>query len=135
MDVSSVDHIVNGYFDVLSGKADTPRDWDRFRSLFIPDGRFINIHTMRGPHQIPAVFDLQRFTDMLKVNLAKADIEEHPIKIEIHPAGNLTQAIVTSEAHIGRSPRATRFLFTFELLKDVDRYWIVEVTSQYLPNQ
>jgi hypothetical protein len=38
-DVDSVDHLVASLYDVISGPAGQPRDWDRFRSLFLPDGR------------------------------------------------------------------------------------------------
>jgi hypothetical protein len=37
-DVDSVDHILASLYDVISGPAGA-RDWDRFRSLFLPDGR------------------------------------------------------------------------------------------------
>jgi hypothetical protein len=38
-DVDTVDHLVSSLYDVISGAAGKPRDWDRFRSLFLPDGR------------------------------------------------------------------------------------------------
>jgi hypothetical protein len=38
-DVDTVDHLVSSLYDVISGPAGKPRDWDRFRSLFLPDGR------------------------------------------------------------------------------------------------
>ena len=38
-DVDTVDHLVASLYDVISGPASKPRDWDRFRSLFLPDGR------------------------------------------------------------------------------------------------
>jgi hypothetical protein len=34
-----VDHLVSSLYEVISGTAGKPRDWDRFRSLFLPDGR------------------------------------------------------------------------------------------------
>jgi len=37
-DVDTVDHLVASLYDVISGPAGQ-RDWDRFRSLFVPDGR------------------------------------------------------------------------------------------------
>jgi hypothetical protein len=37
-DVDTVDHLIASLYDVISGPAG-PRDWDRFRSLFLPDGR------------------------------------------------------------------------------------------------
>jgi len=38
-DVASVDAIVAALYDVISGPAGAPRDWDRMRSLFAPEGR------------------------------------------------------------------------------------------------
>jgi hypothetical protein len=38
-DVDTVEHLVASLYDVISGPAGKPRDWDRFRSLFLPDGR------------------------------------------------------------------------------------------------
>ena len=37
-DVDTVDHLIASLYDVVSGPAGQ-RDWDRFRSLFLPDGR------------------------------------------------------------------------------------------------
>jgi hypothetical protein len=38
-DVDTVDHLLASLYDVISGPAGKPRDWQRFRSLFLPDGR------------------------------------------------------------------------------------------------
>ena len=135
-DVQSVQSINNAYFDVLSGSATTERDWDRFKSLFLPDGRFVNLHTWdNDPHLIPAVFDLDRLIEMLKVNLRKADSDEHPVDIQVKTSSSMVQAFVTSEVHIHSSTgdHSARFINGFELVKDVDRYWIVEVTHEMIP--
>jgi len=38
-DADTVEHLLASLYDVISGPAGKPRDWDRFRSLFLPDGR------------------------------------------------------------------------------------------------
>jgi hypothetical protein len=38
-DVASIDAIVAALYDVISGPAGAPRDWNRMRSLFAPEGR------------------------------------------------------------------------------------------------
>jgi hypothetical protein len=38
-DVDTVGHLIASLYDVISGPAGKARDWDRFRSLFLPDGR------------------------------------------------------------------------------------------------
>jgi hypothetical protein len=40
-DVASVDAIIAALYDVISGPIGETRDWDRFRSLFAPQGRLI----------------------------------------------------------------------------------------------
>lgn len=42
-DVASADAIVASLYDVISGPAGKKRDWNRMRSLFIPQGRLIPI--------------------------------------------------------------------------------------------
>jgi|CXWL01.1.fsa_nt_gi hypothetical protein len=38
-DVATQDSIIKSLYDVISGPAGQKRDWDRFRSLFAPNGR------------------------------------------------------------------------------------------------
>jgi len=40
-DVESIDTIIAALYDVISGPAGQTRDWDRFRSLFVPEARLI----------------------------------------------------------------------------------------------
>src|SRR2546428_13882707 len=40
-DVATMDSIVSALYDVISGPAGKKRDWDRFRSLFIPGARLV----------------------------------------------------------------------------------------------
>src|SRR5687767_15873309 len=40
-DVSSVDAIIKAVYDVISGPAGQKRNWDRMRTLFVPDARMI----------------------------------------------------------------------------------------------
>src|SRR5262245_44412780 len=47
-DVSSPDAILKALYDVISGPAGQKRDWNRFKSLVVPNGRFIP--TVKGPN-------------------------------------------------------------------------------------
>jgi hypothetical protein len=40
-DVESIDAIIAALYDVISGPAGETRDWDRMRSLFLPEARLI----------------------------------------------------------------------------------------------
>ena len=47
-DAATIDAILNALYDVLSGPAGQPRDWDRLRSLFLPDARIIPVVSTPG---------------------------------------------------------------------------------------
>ena len=40
-DVATLDAILHALYEIISGPADQPRDWDRFRSPFLPGGRLM----------------------------------------------------------------------------------------------
>ena len=44
-DVESVEAIVTAVYESISGDAGVPRDWDRFRSLFLPGARLMPVAT------------------------------------------------------------------------------------------
>ena len=50
-DVVSIDAIVDAAYEAISGPADEERDWDRFRSLYLPTSRLIP--TGRAPDGTP----------------------------------------------------------------------------------
>ena len=49
-DVSSPDAILNAVYSVISGPKGQARDWDRMRSLFVPDARLIPATTGANGH-------------------------------------------------------------------------------------
>jgi hypothetical protein len=132
-DVQSAQSTIKTYFEILSGSASTERDWDRFKSLFLPDGRFIGVKTWNNdPHLIPDTMDVQKLVERLKSNLRKADSEESPVDIQVKEVSHLVQVFVTSEVHVHtltNGDLSARYLSSFELVKDADRYWIVEVLN------
>ena len=47
-DVATVDGIVAALYDVISGPAGKPRDWDRLHSLFAPEGKLAAVGPRPG---------------------------------------------------------------------------------------
>lgn len=45
-DVASPEAVVEALYEVISGPADEPRDWDRFRALFLPGARVMAFTTL-----------------------------------------------------------------------------------------
>lgn len=49
-----MDALVGALYDVISGPAGKPRDWNRFRSLFVPDGRLAVVRPERPASADPS---------------------------------------------------------------------------------
>ena len=47
-DVATLDAILHTFYETVSGAVGQPRDWDRFRTLFVPEGRLMPIVSLAG---------------------------------------------------------------------------------------
>src|SRR6478672_5240536 len=47
-DVATIDAILHALYEVISGPAGQQRDWDRYRSLFLPGARLMPIVSIPG---------------------------------------------------------------------------------------
>ena len=72
-DGESIDALVAAMYDVLSGPADEPRDWDRFRSLFAEGGRMVPMQPDASGAWHPQVTSLDDYTGNFDQIMA-----EHP---------------------------------------------------------
>ena len=98
-DVSSVDAIMNAVYDVISGDAGQPRDWDRFRSLFHKDARLIPT----GKNQQTGIFGAtvlspDDYVKRAEPNFAKNGFYEKEIARKSDTYGNIVHAFSTYEA-------------------------------------
>jgi hypothetical protein len=55
-DVASIDGILAALYDVISGPAGQRRDWDRMRSLFLPEARLAPTFMPQGGDRVQARF-------------------------------------------------------------------------------
>jgi hypothetical protein len=144
-DVSSPEAILNAVYSVISGPQGQPRDWDRMRSLFIPDARLIPTLPAAG-HADAVALTIDGYIARTTARTASAGFYEHSVHNETEQFGNIVQVWSTYEsrhAPTDATPFA-RGINSFQLLKDGDRYWIVNIfwdaespghpiPAQYLP--
>ena len=134
-DVDSVEHLVSALYDTISGPAGKPRDWDRFRSLFLPDGRLAAIRpdaSARGgaspPEDVtirtPAVY-IERNDPYFKTH----GFFERGIANRVEEFGNLVHVWSTYEsrnAPADEKPFA-RGINSIQIIRAHDRFWIASV--------
>ncbi len=152
-DVDSIDHILGALYEVISGPAGAPRDWSRFRSLFVPGARLMPVRVVPGtpdPSTSPATDVVYiSLDDYVTRNQAATQTQgffERPIHNETAQFGGIVHVFSTYESrHAAADPQPfSRGINSIQLLHDGGRYWIVDIfwdaerrglalPAQYLP--
>jgi hypothetical protein len=135
-DVDSVEHLVSSIYDVISGSAGKPRDWDRFRALFLPDGRLGVIRP-----DAPAKDDVaarksdvffrtpELYAERNEPYFKTNGFFERGIANRIEEFGNLIQVWSTYESRHAEAdvkPFA-RGINSFQIVHAQGRYWIASI--------
>ena len=146
-DVRTIESILAALYNTLSGPAGQPRDWQRFRSLFLPDARLIPTRPTPGtPHTDAILLTPDGYVARASRTMATQGFFEHPVHTQVEQFGAIAHVWSTYESRrIATDPTPfARGINSIQLLKDGDRYWIVEILwdaetpatpipSQYLP--
>ena len=134
-DVDTVDHLVASLYNVISGPPGK-RDWDRFRSLFLPDGRIgVVVPDMPATKDAPArkadAFFLtpdmyaQRDDSYFKTH----GFFERSIANRVEEFGNLAHVWSTYESRNAEndSQPFTRGINSIQIVQARGRFWIASV--------
>lgn len=135
-DVDSAEHLVAALYDVISGPAGKPRDWGRFRSLFLPEGRLGVIRP-----ETPATKDapagkgdavllspdmyVQRDDPYFKTH----GFFERSIANRVEVFGNLVQVWSTYESRHAEQDRQpfARGINSIQIVNAQGRFWIASI--------
>lgn len=140
-DVSSVDNIIAALYDTISGPAGKPRDWDRFRSLFMPGARLMPTSPVRPagtPPEAPLtgnemyathVFDAQDYVDRASKFFATEGFYEREVARRTEAYGHIVHAWSTYESrHKADDPKPfARGVNSILLMNDGQRWWVVSI--------
>jgi len=135
-DVDTVEHLVNALYDVISGPAGKPRDWDRFRSLFLPDGRMGVIRPdipdadgKPATKSDAALFTPDTYIERDDPYFKTNGFYEHALANRIEEFGNLVSVWSTYESrHTPTDPQPwARGINSLQLVHAQGRYWIASI--------
>jgi hypothetical protein len=133
-DVKSPEAILSAVYSVISGGKGQARDWDRMRSLFVPDARLIPAVAASaangGAAHSDAIFlTVDGYIERSGSRLTSDGFFEHSIHNEIEEFGNIVQVWSTYESrhNLEDAKPFARGINSFQLLKDGDRYWVVNI--------
>jgi hypothetical protein len=133
-DVKSPEAILNAVYSVISGGKGQTRDWDRMRSLFVPDARLIpavaaSAANGGAAHSDAVMLTVDGYIERSGARLTSDGFFEHSIHNEIEQFGNIVQVWSTYESrhNLDDAKPFARGINSFQLLKDGDRYWVVNI--------
>ena len=128
MDSSSSESIIHAAYELISGRAGEPRDWNRWRSLHAPGARLIPIGTAEGGPRTPNVMSPDEFIESRSRIFEKEDFYEWETAREELRFGQLVHVWSSYEA--AREPNGApirKGVNSIQLWDDGSRYWILSV--------
>jgi|ERR1700733_235519 hypothetical protein len=134
-DVDTVDHLVASLYDVISGAAGKARDWDRFRSLFLPDGRLGVIRPGSAAHDDPArkgdavLLSPDIYVERDDPYFKTHGFFEHSIANRIDEFGDLIHVWSTYDSRHAESDAQpfARGINSIQIVHAQGRYWIASI--------
>lgn len=127
-DVESMDAIIAALYDVISGPPG-PRDWDRLRSLHVPEARLIPSGPDATGTVVYRVWSVNDYIEQVGGQLQANGFFEREIARVTERFANLAHVFSTYESrHRADDPEPfQRGINSLQLLYDGDRWWIVQV--------
>jgi hypothetical protein len=128
-DVSSVDAIVAAVYDVISGPAGEARDWDRWRSLFLPEARLASVGVNQEGETRYRVFSPEEYVQMSGPYLEESGFFETEIgrtQEAFGPVVHLFSSYQSKRTLEDPEPFA-RGINSFQLLNDGRRWWVLTI--------
>lgn len=127
-DVASVESILEAYYASISGPAGQPRDWERFKTLFMADSRFITLRPA-GEYAIPMSLTPDQYIEINRTYFERGGYFEEALHNEVDSYGKIAQVFSTYATWRNRQNPDPygRGINSFQLLNDGQRWWIVTV--------
>jgi len=127
-DVSTLDGIMNALYEVLSGPAGQPRDWERYRSLFIEGARLMPVVAVAGQKPHVRQLTVEDYIRRVEPIFAVENFWERETSRQTEIIGRI--AHVLSKYESLRDPKGPPFEHdanSIQLFYDDSRWWVVSV--------
>ncbi|HET9364423.1 MAG TPA: hypothetical protein VFP71_05455 [Candidatus Angelobacter sp.] len=127
-DVSTLDGILHALYEVLSGPAGKPRDWERYRSLFIDGARLMPVVAVSGQKPHVRQLTVEDYIRRVEPIFAVENFWERETSRQTEITGRI--AHVLSKYESLRDPKEPAFEHdsnSIQLFYDDSRWWVVSV--------
>jgi hypothetical protein len=124
-DVNSLDAILRAIYDVISGPAGD-RDWNRFRSLFVPEARLTSAQKSKDG----SIFlrDVEGYVKGAGGYFKTHGFYEHAIVNRVQIFGNIAQVFSSYESRNAPNEKPfARGVNSIQLFNDGSRWWVLSI--------
>ncbi|MFW6206585.1 MAG: serine hydrolase [Gemmatimonadota bacterium] len=146
-DVASPEAVVQAVYECISGPAerDEPRDWDRLRSLFLPNARLV-LARWQSPEgdneEVLRAWDVEEFIEAARGFYLESAFFEREVGRRVDHFGNIAHVFSGYESRVGspESDPVSRGINSVQLVRSDGRWWIahlvwdVETPANPLPD-
>lgn len=131
-DVGSIDGILAALYDVISGPAGQKRDWDRLRTLFIPEARLIPTGKRPDGTFSKRVMSVEDYINTSGPFLEKNGFFESEIGRKTEQFGGVVHVFSTYESRKAAADEKPfmRGINSIQLWNDGTRWWVVTIFWQ-----
>lgn len=128
-DVASPDAIIAALYDVISGPAGEARDWDRMRSLFLPEARLIPTGRRQDGSSAHFVLSVSDYIERSGPVLERDGFFEVEINRVSEQFGNVLHAFSTYESRrtLDDEKPFMRGINSIQLFHDGTRWWVATI--------
>lgn len=127
-DVSTLDGILHALYEVLSGPAGQPRDWERYRSLFIDGARLMPVVAVDGQKPHVRQLTVEDYIRRVEPIFAVENFWERETSRQTEITGRIAHVLSMYESL--RDPKEPAFEHdanSIQLFYDDTRWWVVSV--------
>ncbi len=124
-DTKSLDSILRAIYDVISGPAGD-RDWNRFRALFVPEGRLTSAQKNKDGSMFLA--DVEGYVNGAGNYFKTHPFYERAIVNRVQKFGNIAQVFSSYESRSAPDEKPfARGVNSIQLFNDGSRWWVLSI--------
>jgi hypothetical protein len=127
-DVSTIDGIVKAFYEVISGEVGKARQWERDKTLYAPDIRFVAMSVGKDGKPRADIMNHSKYVNSLNEFFVKEGFVEREIGRVAKRFGNVAHVFSAYEFTTSDKKLSGRGVNSIELFWDGSRWWISAVS-------
>jgi hypothetical protein len=127
-DVQSIDGMMNALYEVISGGVGEARNWNRMRSLFIPEARIMAIIPKKDGNDFALrILSLSDYIAQSGPRLIEVGFREKELKRKTEVWGEMAHVLSSYETLEEKDQAIKRGINSVQMMYDGNRWWIISL--------